>query len=206
MSHWSSASFMVLLCTVGTSVCSLPARSSSPRMAMMPPARCTSSMWYLLVLGATLHSCGTTSRHAVDVGHGEVDLGLLRNRQQVQDGVGRAAHGDVQRNRVLEGLEADGARQHGFVVLLVVALAQLHDQATGALEQLLAVGVRGHHRAVARQGQAQRFGQAVHGVGGEHARAGTAGRAGGALHFGHIVVATPCRRRPSPWRRSGRAS
>ncbi|EWS65033.1 hypothetical protein Y695_01717 [Hydrogenophaga sp. T4] len=26
---------------------------------MMPPARCTSSMWYLLVLGATLHSCGT---------------------------------------------------------------------------------------------------------------------------------------------------
>ncbi len=27
---------------------------------MMPPARCTSSMWYLLVLGATLHSCGTT--------------------------------------------------------------------------------------------------------------------------------------------------
>lgn len=27
---------------------------------MMPPARCTSSMWYLSVLGATLHSCGTT--------------------------------------------------------------------------------------------------------------------------------------------------
>ncbi|MNN26347.1 hypothetical protein D3C81_1398490 [compost metagenome] len=27
---------------------------------MMPPARCTSSMWYLLVFGATLHSCGTT--------------------------------------------------------------------------------------------------------------------------------------------------
>lgn len=26
---------------------------------MMPPARCTSSMWYLGVFGATLHSCGT---------------------------------------------------------------------------------------------------------------------------------------------------
>ncbi len=27
---------------------------------MMPPARCTSSMWYFCVLGATLHSWGTT--------------------------------------------------------------------------------------------------------------------------------------------------
>ncbi|MNN54640.1 hypothetical protein D3C81_1694650 [compost metagenome] len=25
----------------------------------MPPARCTSSMWYFWMFGATLHSCGT---------------------------------------------------------------------------------------------------------------------------------------------------
>jgi hypothetical protein len=61
----------------------------------------------------------------------------------VQHRVGGAAHGDVQRHGVLEGLEADGARQHGGVVLLVVAAGQLDDAAAGALEQLLAVGVGG---------------------------------------------------------------
>ena len=40
-------------------VSSRPARASSPRMEMMPPARCTSSMWNLSVIGATLHRHGT---------------------------------------------------------------------------------------------------------------------------------------------------
>ena len=48
----------------------------------------------------------------------------------------------------------------------------------GLDEQTLAVGVRGDHRAVAGQRQSQRLGQAVHRVGGEHARARAAGRAG----------------------------
>ncbi|CAM5626098.1 serine/threonine protein kinase [Streptomyces badius] len=49
-------------------------------------------------------------------------LGLLGGGQQVQDRVGRAAHGDVQRHRVVEGgAGADGARQDGGVVLLVTA-------------------------------------------------------------------------------------
>ena len=59
MSHWAMASAMLGLCTVGTSVCSRPPRASSPRMEKMPPARCTSSMWYFWMFGATLHSCGT---------------------------------------------------------------------------------------------------------------------------------------------------
>src|SRR5690606_25070726 len=46
-----------------------------------------------------------------------------------------------------------------------------------------AVGVGGQGGAVARQGQAQGLGQAVHGVGGEHARAAAAGGAGAALVF-----------------------
>ncbi|SLH65868.1 Uncharacterised protein [Mycobacteroides abscessus subsp. abscessus] len=45
MSQVSSHSSSVGVCTVVTSVCSRPARRSSPRMAGMPPARCTSSMW-----------------------------------------------------------------------------------------------------------------------------------------------------------------
>ena len=44
---------------VGTLVFRQPARSSSARMPITPPARCTSSMWYFWVAGATLHRHGT---------------------------------------------------------------------------------------------------------------------------------------------------
>jgi hypothetical protein len=57
-------------------------------------------------------------------------------------------------------------------------LASVHHQAPGLQEQLLAVGVGGEQRAVAGQRQAQGLGEAVHGVGREHARAGAAGGAG----------------------------
>ena len=45
-SQRSRASPRVRLCTVGTSRWISPARSSSPRMPITPPARCTSSIWY----------------------------------------------------------------------------------------------------------------------------------------------------------------
>jgi hypothetical protein len=45
MSHSDSHCSIEGECTVRTSSCSSPARHSSPRMAGMPPARCTSSMW-----------------------------------------------------------------------------------------------------------------------------------------------------------------
>ena len=102
--------------------------------------------------------------------HREVDLGLLRGGEQVQDRVGRAAHRDVERHRVLEGRAGrDRARQHRLVVLVVVALCELDDGAAGVLVQRAARGVRGERRAVARQREAERLGQAVHRVGGEHA-------------------------------------
>ncbi|MNR33381.1 hypothetical protein D3C85_1510510 [compost metagenome] len=44
---------------VGTSRWIRPARSSSDRMATTPPARCTSSIWYFCVAGATLDRHGT---------------------------------------------------------------------------------------------------------------------------------------------------
>ncbi len=141
--------------------------------------------------GGDLAQARHLARHAVDVGHGEVDASFAGSGQQVQHGVGGAAHGDVERDGVLEGFEGgDVARQRALVVLLVVALGQLDDGATGLAEQLLAVGVGGQRGAVARQGQAQRFGQAVHGVGREHAGAGATGRAGRALDGGHFLVGT----------------
>src|SRR5690606_37854797 len=88
-----------------------------------------------------------------------------------------------------KGLEVgDVARQNGVVVLDVVLAAQVDNRAAGLQEQLLAVAVGRQLRTVARQGQAQRFGQAVHRVGGEHAGTRTAGRTGAALILGDFLV------------------
>ena len=57
-SHSSSQVCRVGACTACTSPSSRPPRFSSPRIAGMPPARCTSSMWNWL-LGATLATHGT---------------------------------------------------------------------------------------------------------------------------------------------------
>ena len=129
------------------------------------------------------------ARQPVDIGHGEVDLALVRRGEQVQDGVGRTAHGDVERHGVLERLEGgDPARQRAFVALLVPAPREIDDEMPGLDEQAPPVGVRRHHRAVAGQRQAQRLGETVHRIGGEHARAGAAGRAGGALDHRDVGV------------------
>ena len=108
----------------------------------------------------------------------------------MQDGVGGAAHGDVHGHGIFKRFfGGDAARQYGFVVLLVIAFGDFDNHAAGFEEQFFAAGVGGEVGAVARQGQAERFGQAVHGVSGEHAGAGTAGRAGVLLNFFDLLVA-----------------
>ncbi|MOA23059.1 hypothetical protein D3C78_1436590 [compost metagenome] len=59
MSYRSSVCGRVRPSMLFTSRFNRPARSSSPRIASTPPARCTSSIWYFGGLGATLHRCGT---------------------------------------------------------------------------------------------------------------------------------------------------
>ncbi len=113
----------------------------------------------------------------IDITHGEVDFCFLRRRQQMQDGIGGTAHGDIQRHGVFKSrLAGDIARQRGSVILLVIAFGQLDDTFTGVQEQLLTIGVGRQQRAVTRLRQAQRFGQAVHGVRREHPGTGAAGR------------------------------
>ena len=70
-----------------------------------------------------------------------------------------------------------------------MALGQVDDQVARLDEQPLAVGVGRQGRSVARQGQAQGLGQAVHRIGREHPRTGPAGRAGRPLDRLHILVA-----------------
>ena len=60
-----------------------------------------------------LGKAGHAARQAVDVVHGEIDAGLARGGEQVQHGVGRAAHGDVERHGVLEGVEGGDASAAG---------------------------------------------------------------------------------------------
>ena len=125
----------------------------------------------------------------VDVAHGEVDFSFLRGGQQVQNGVGGTAHGDIQRHGVFERRFAgDVTRQRAGVVLLVVAFGQLNDALARVKEQLFTVGVGRQQRAVTRLRKTQRFGQAVHGVGGEHPGTGAAGRARGAFHLVALLV------------------
>ena len=146
---------------------------------------------HVVELGGWCHlgQVGHAPRQAVDVLHGEIHPGFMRGRQQVQHGVGGAAHGDVERHGVLESLEAgDGTRQHRSVVLLVPALGQFDDQAPGTQKQILAVGMRCQQGTVAGQAQSQRLGQAVHRIGGEHAGTGAAGGTGGALGGLHLRV------------------
>ena len=127
---------------------------------------------------------------AVDIRHVEGHLALIGGSEQVKHRIGRAAHGDVERHRVLEGLEIrDVARQHALVVLLVIATGEIDDQVARLHKEALAVRMGRQHRAIARQREAQRLGEAVHGIGGEHARAGAAGRASRALDGLDLCVA-----------------
>src|SRR5690606_23138783 len=130
-------------------------------------------------VGRDLRQAGDAAREGVHLGEAVGDLRLLGGGQQVQDRVGGAAHRDVERHGVLEGRGGgDAAGQDRVVVLLVVAAGEVQDRGGRADVQVLAGGVGGEDRAVAREGQADGLGQAVHRVGGEHAGTGAAGGAG----------------------------
>ena len=87
----------------------------------------------------------------VDITHCEVDFRFLRRRQQVQNGVGGAAHGDIQRHGILKRrLAGNVARQRRSIILLIVAFSQLNDAFTRVKEQRFTVGVSRQHRTVTR--------------------------------------------------------
>ena len=136
-------------------------------------------------LGQTRHAAG----NGVDVREIEVNLALLCGSENVQHGVGGTAHGNVERHCVDKGIAVgDVARQHGLVTIVVVALRQVHNQFTGAGEQIATGLLSRQGRTVARQGQAEGLGQAVHRVCGEHTRARSAGRARRALDVEQVLV------------------
>ena len=145
-------------------------------------------------LGQTRHAVGDL----VDVLESEVHLALLRRSEGVEDGVGGPTHGHIEGHGVGEGfLGGNRAREYRVIFLAVVALAHVNNGAARLLKEATAEGVGGQGGAVAWQSQAEGFGQAVHGVGGKHAGAGTTGGAGGFLDLSEALVGDglACRRR-----------
>ena len=110
-------------------------------------------------------ACGT-SWHA----------GLVGYRQQVQHGVGRAAHRQNDHDGVLERLPVQD------VPGLDVLLQQIVQHRAGTPGDLLVARVDRRDRRRARHGHPQSLDRRGHGVCGEHPGAGALPRAGDALH------------------------
>ena len=91
-------------------------------------------------------------RQAIDIGHGEIDFAFMRGGKKMQNRIGRAAHGDIERHGILEsGKAGDRARQYGGIILLIPAPRQIDDEMPRLDEEALAIGMGGEHRAIARQ-------------------------------------------------------
>ena len=147
-------------------------------------------MWYLSVIGATLQGRAPNDGNAVDVGHGEIDTGLLRAARICSTVL---VEPPMATSRVMAFSKApkgrDRARQDRSVILFVVAFAQFDSQ-MACLPGTVACGRHGvaTTSTVPRQAEAEGFGQAVHRIGGEHAGTRTAGRAGRTLDFVEVSL------------------
>ena len=132
---------------------------------------------------------GNLAAEPVDVLHSEFNARLMRSGKQVEDSIGRSAHRDVEAHRVLKSFETgDTARQHALIALIIVSFGQSHHEPPRPLEKTLSVGMCREHRAIAWQREPKRLCQAVHRIGGEHARTASAGRASTLLDRSHFFV------------------
>ena len=91
--------------------------------------------------------------------------GFDGDSQRVQHGVGAAAHGDIEGECVFKGFAGED------VAWPNVLGDQIDDAFTGFFKQLIACRVGGENASVTGEREAQRFVQAVHAIGGEHAGA-----------------------------------
>jgi len=101
----------------------------------------------------------------------------------MQDRVGAAPEAGVEGEGVADRRVADDLARSQ------VLLERTHDRHTALLGEAQALRIHRRHRAVAWQRQAEHLGEAVHRVGGEHARARAAGRTSRTLEgFEALVV------------------
>ena len=131
-----------------------------------------------------------TAAELVNVGHCEVDATFFGRSEQVQDRVGRPAHCNIERHGVGEGqLVCNGSWQDRLVALFIVALRNFDDELSRLEKQPFAIGMGCKRGAVAGQRKPKCFGETVHGVGGEHARARSTCWTCRAFNVEHVFVA-----------------
>ena len=79
--------------------------------------------------GCDLADIGHFAREAIHVLHAEVDARFVCDSQDMQHGIRRTAHRDIERHRVLEGLEGgDAPWQDGRIAIEVVPIGQFDDE------------------------------------------------------------------------------
>ena len=106
----------------------------------------------LLRVGREFAEAGHLAAQGIDIFHREVGTSLLGHSQQVEHGIRRTAHRDIERHRIHEGLTGGNAtRQHALVAVLIVGEGILHHLTGSSLEEFDAVGMCGKDGAVARQ-------------------------------------------------------
>ena len=168
-------SAIVLPVTVRQSPLSRPSLEQLPAARpATPPIRSRSVMWYL-PCGFMSARCGTRRPMRAKSSRLQLDTGLVRDREQVEHGVGRAAEGHHRRDGVLEGLLGhDLARPDAL-------FEQAHHRHAARVGEVVAPAVDRRRRRPGRKRHAERLGHRGHRVGGEHAGAGAFGRARVAL-------------------------
>ena len=130
------------------------------------------------------------ARNPVDVLEAKINLTLDRCRKDVQHGVGRAAHRDIETHGVFKRrFRSDRARQNALVVVVVVAATQFYDALSRLDKELAAEGVGRERCAIAGERKPERLGEAVHRVRRKHSRAGATRGACIAFDLGELIIA-----------------
>ena len=142
-----------------------------------------------------LHQVRGARACRIPIVHGDGMARLLGDGGEVQHRVRGTSEGHIAFHGVMDGGLGDD------VLDADALLKKLHDLHAGVLGQAEALGVHGGDGAVAGKRDAQSLAQAVHGVGGEHAGAGTAGGACSVLEVLAAPLRSWCRRQPGRRRR-----
>ena len=119
---------------------------------------------------------------AVEVVEGQLDLGLVRDREQVQHDVGGAAEGHGDGDRVLERLLGEDVAGGD------AEAQQVDDGLARAVREVVAAAVGRGRGGRAGQAHAERLGDGGHRVGGVHAAAGALAGGEGALDALRVVL------------------
>ena len=115
-------------------------------------------------------------------------MGFMGYRREMQHTVRTASQCHVDCQSVVESLSGHDIQR------LHIVFEHFHHRIPGFFCQSVTLGIHGRNRSVSRKCHAQGFGQTVHAVGSEHARAGTARRTGRVLECKELFVPDHLRR------------